>query len=114
MNRFGEQKGVDSLIVTDMIELARNRAMADAILFSGDEDLRVGVQQAQEFGIRVHLLGIEPSRKNQSAYLIQETDSVHEWRREEIEKFLSLTDQRGLAPHREDLPQGVLAKTGLR
>ncbi|HVC62626.1 MAG TPA: NYN domain-containing protein [Acetobacteraceae bacterium] len=32
----GQQKGVDSLIVTDMIELARNHAMSDAVLLSGD------------------------------------------------------------------------------
>ena len=45
VNTFGEQKGV---VVTDMIALARNRAMCDAVLLSGDEDVRVGVQQAQE------------------------------------------------------------------
>ena len=56
VNSAGQQKGVDSLIVTDMISLARNRAMADCVLLSGDEDLRVGVQQAQEYGVRVHLL----------------------------------------------------------
>src|SRR6267154_1929243 len=43
VNTVGEQKGVDSLIVTDMIMLARNGAMSDALLLSGDEDLRVGV-----------------------------------------------------------------------
>ena len=43
VNSVGEQKGVDSLIVTDMINLARNRAVADAVLMSGDEDLRAGV-----------------------------------------------------------------------
>ena len=48
VNSVGEQKGVDSLIVTDMIALARSRAMSDAVLLSGDEDLRVGVQQAQD------------------------------------------------------------------
>ena len=53
VNSSGEQKGVDSLIITDMIELARNRAMSDALLLSGDEDLRVCVEQAQEFGVRV-------------------------------------------------------------
>jgi uncharacterized LabA/DUF88 family protein len=56
VNSGGEQKGVDSSIVTDMIALARNRAISDAVLVSGDEDLRVGVQQAQEFGVRVHLV----------------------------------------------------------
>ena len=32
VNSAGQQKGVDSLIVTDMILLARNRAMADCVL----------------------------------------------------------------------------------
>ncbi|MEI7899428.1 MAG: NYN domain-containing protein [bacterium] len=90
VNSVGEQKGVDSLIVTDMITLARNRAMADAVLLSGDEDLRVGVQQAQEYGIRVHLLGIRPSRGSQSLFLLQESDTTHEWGPGELGQFMTL------------------------
>jgi uncharacterized LabA/DUF88 family protein len=90
VNTYGEQKGVDSLIVTDMINLARNRAMSDAVLMSGDEDLRVGVQQAQEFGIRVHLVGIKPSRGSQSLFLLQEADTTLEWGPDYLEPFLSV------------------------
>lgn len=89
VNSVGEQKGVDSLIVTDMIALARNRAMAEAVLISGDEDLRVGVQQAQEFGIKVHLVGIKPSRGSQSLFLLQEADVTYEWSEPDISSFLS-------------------------
>ncbi len=89
VNSVGEQKGVDSLIVTDMIALARNRAISDAVLISGDEDLRVGVQQAQEFGVRVHLVGIKPSRGSQSLFLLQEADTTHEWGEEELGGFLA-------------------------
>jgi len=88
VNSVGEQKGVDSLIVTDMITLARNRAISDAVLVSGDEDLRVGVQQAQEFGVRVHLVGIRPSRGSQSLFLLQEADTTHEWGPETLETIL--------------------------
>jgi len=88
VNSVGEQKGVDSLIVTDMIALARNRAISDAVLVSGDEDLRVGVQQAQEFGVRVHLVGIKPSRGSQSRFLLHEADTTHEWSTDEISAFL--------------------------
>lgn len=91
VNRAGEQKGVDSLIVTDMINMARNRAMTDAVLLSGDEDIRVGVQQAQEFGVRVHLLGIKPSRGSQSLFLLQEADTTHEWVDDNIRSFLAHT-----------------------
>ena len=88
VNSRGQQKGVDSLIVTDMITLARNRAMAECVLLSGDEDLRVGVQQAQEYGIRVHLLGIKPARGNQSIFLLQEADATYQWEAPELGTFL--------------------------
>ena len=91
VNPAGQQKGVDSLIVTDMITLARNRAMADCVLLSGDEDIRVGVQQAQEYGARVHLLGIGPARGSQSLFLLREADSSHEWDSEVLNGFLECT-----------------------
>ena len=86
----GRQKGVDSLIVTDLIELARNQAISDAILLSGDEDVRIGVQIAQSFGVRVHLFGIEPGVNNQSRLLRQESDTTTEWQRHEVELFLAV------------------------
>jgi hypothetical protein len=34
LNASGQQKGVDSLIVTDLVELARNRSVCDGVLMS--------------------------------------------------------------------------------
>lgn len=90
VNSAGEQKGVDSMIVIDMIDLGRNRAISDALLLSGDEDVRVGVQVAQTFGVRVHLLGIEPSRGSQSNNLICEADTTYEWGGDVITRIMSL------------------------
>ena len=78
INSQGQQKGVDSLIVTDLVELARNRAVGDVVLVSGDEDVRIGVQLAQNFGVRVHLVGIKPCGGNQSVELRQEADTCTE------------------------------------
>lgn len=89
VNSLGKQKGVDSLIMTDMITLARNRAMAECVLLSGDEDLRVGVQQAQEHGVRVHLLGVKPAGSNQSIFLRQEADATHEWDESDLSAFMT-------------------------
>ena len=86
----GRQKGVDSLIVTDLIELARNQAISDAVLLSGDEDVRIGVQIAQSYGVRVHLLGIEPAAHNQSRLLRQESDTTIEWQRSDVDALLSV------------------------
>ena len=104
INSHGQQKGVDSLIVTDLIELARNRSIQDAILLSGDEDVRVGVQMAQSFGVRVHLIGIEPCRSSQSNLLMQEADTCTEWPKNEVSKILS-----HVSP--EDLAKEVKAKS---
>jgi len=71
------QKGVDSRIVRDIMTLARNRAISTAYLLSGDDDLREGVADAQEGGVRVVLLGISPTTtkgRNQSQGLIREAD----------------------------------------
>ena len=89
--RDRRQKGVDSLIVTDLIELARNHPITDAVLLAGDEDLRIGVQIAQSFGVRVHLIGIEPSRGNQSPFLLQEADTTTEWSKSDIEEILDFS-----------------------
>ena len=103
VNTAGQQKGVDSLVVTDMITLARNRAMAECVLLSGDEDIRVGVQQAQEYGIRVHLLGIRPARGSQSLFLRREADSSHEWNADDLRVFLECSPTPvGRSAHTED------------
>ena len=78
------------MIVTDLVELARNGAMCDAVLVAGDEDTRIGVQIAQSYGVRIHLLGIAPARSNQSKQLIQEADTISEWTREVVTSFLSV------------------------
>jgi len=99
INSHGQQKGVDSLIVIDLIDLARNNAVSDVVLLSGDEDVRVGVQVAQNYGVRVHLLGIKPSRGSQSRQLLHEVDSTTVWDKEIIGKFLSFENlEKDLSP----------------
>ncbi|MGC4093465.1 MAG: NYN domain-containing protein [Polyangiaceae bacterium] len=90
LNQQGQQKGVDSLLIMDLINLARNRAMCDALLITGDEDIRVGVQQAQEFGVRVHLLGVAPARENQSGTLVQDADTLREISEQELRGFMRI------------------------
>lgn len=94
LNNVGQQKGVDSLIVTDLIELARNRAITDALLLSGDEDVRIGVQIAQSHGVRVHLLGFEPLRASLSDLLMQEADTTTEWSADTVRKFLDYVQEQ--------------------
>lgn len=113
MNNAGEQKGVDSLIVTDLIELARNKAIADAILVSGDEDLRIAVQLAQTFGVRVHVLAIGDHNHNVSPALKMEADSFNSLDKKWLEKHFQYTDHVkavALASTEKDSPKAKGAK----
>ncbi len=92
VNSRGQQKGVDSLIITDLIDLARNHAIADALILSGDEDIKIGVQVAQTFGVRVHLLGIKPARGSQSDNLMMEADTCHEWDETVVGRWMHCDD----------------------
>lgn len=89
VNAQGQQEGVDQLIARDLTSLAQNRAIAEALLLSGDDDLRGGVEAAQELGVRVHLLGIAPARENQAAALVQAADGVRELSEAEVRKFMA-------------------------
>ncbi|MEU2115655.1 NYN domain-containing protein [Streptomyces sp. NPDC058700] len=76
LNANNQQKGVDSLIRTDLESLARHRAISDAALVGGDEDLVSAVEAAQGYGARVHLWGIEAAEgRNQAEALLWEVDS---------------------------------------
>ena len=77
LNARGQQKGVDAQIRADMEALARHRAITDAVLIAGDEDMVPAVEAAQAFGVRVHLWGIEPPYgTNQAERLVWESDTV--------------------------------------
>lgn len=70
-----QQKGVDSLIVRDLMTLARERAATTIFLLGGDEDLREGVVAAQEMGVLVVVLGIPATQQgNQAKSLIRDAD----------------------------------------
>ncbi|OAH11708.1 NYN domain protein [Streptomyces jeddahensis] len=76
LNANNQQKGVDSLIRSDLESLARHRAISDAALIGGDEDLVPAVEAAQGYGARVHLWGVEaPEGRNQAEPLLWEVDS---------------------------------------
>ncbi len=71
-----QQKGVDAELHADLVTLARHRAVADVILVTGDEDLCVPVEKAQEYGVRVHLWAVPTSSSstNQSPELVATAD----------------------------------------
>ncbi len=90
LNARGQQKGVDAQIRADMEALARHRAITDAVLVAGDEDMVPAVEAAQAYGVRVHLWGIEPPfGTNQAERLVWESDTVEVLDRAFLEPYFS-------------------------
>jgi uncharacterized LabA/DUF88 family protein len=90
LNARGQQKGVDAQIRADMEALARHRAITDAVLIAGDEDMVPAVEAAQAFGVRVHLWGVEPPfGTNQAERLVWEADTVEVLDRAFLEPYFS-------------------------
>jgi uncharacterized LabA/DUF88 family protein len=90
LNARGQQKGVDAQIRADMEALARHRAITEAILVAGDEDMVPAVEAAQAFGVRVHLWGIEPPYgTNQAERLVWESDTVDVLERSFVEPYFT-------------------------
>src|SRR6185312_8763404 len=90
LNARGQQKGVDAQIRADMEALARHRAITDAILVAGDEDMVPAVEAAQAYGVRVHLWGVEPPYgTNQAERLVWESDTVEVLDRPFLEPYFS-------------------------
>ncbi|WP_308170072.1 NYN domain-containing protein, partial [Acrocarpospora catenulata] len=56
--RPGRREGVDAQVHRDLMTLARNNAVVDAVVVSGDEDLAQVVSDAQDLGIRVTVIHI--------------------------------------------------------
>src|SRR5260221_980355 len=86
LNARGQQKGVDAQIRADMEALARHRAITDAILVAGDEDMVPAVEAAQAVRVRGHLCGVETAYSTKQAErIVWESDTVEGLERSVLE-----------------------------
>jgi uncharacterized LabA/DUF88 family protein len=75
INASGQQKGVDTLIVRDLMVLSQEHSIGRAVVLSGDDDLREGIEYAQDRGVSVSVAGIDSARgTSQSVELTREAD----------------------------------------
>ena len=115
MGRDGRQKGVDTMLVLDLVELAQNRAMSDAVVVSGDEDLREGIVRAQAQGVRVHLIGLSTAAEdekqyNQSLEMLAAVDRHTLWPQETSASFVEILPDEQDGKQDVELAPEVLQK----
>lgn len=114
LNRSGQQKGVDALLLADMMDLATSRSVDLVVLVSGDEDLAEAVRRVQAAGIRLHLWGVESPKNTVSFELRDEADRWRLLTADELRPFfLSPTPSgrsRDTSPPPPSLPQPARPK----
>ncbi len=92
----GNQRGVDALLVRDLVLDAHHRNITDALVLTGDDDLRGGLLAAQEMGVRVQLIGVgEVNSGNQARALLMEADGVALWDQAAVARWMSIRPSIG-------------------
>lgn len=101
VNKVGQQKGVDGLIIADLLSLSQYRAISDGLLVSGDGDLAPGVAAAQAMGIKILRLEIGSSVAT-SPTLRSEVDKNIIWDEQEVLQFVTRSRKDNLVGQIDD------------
>lgn len=80
------QRGVDTMLCSDIVRLAGRRAFDTAVIFSGDRDLVEAVRSAQEMGCRVVIA--TPDRHSVSREMNDLADEILELTEEDLNLML--------------------------
>lgn len=113
--RPGRREGVDTEIHRDLMTLARNSALTDAVLVSGDEDLAQVIADAQDFGVRVTVVHVAVDGNwTISRVLRQECDDLIEIGSGHLRPYVNmLTGMDGASSHgTSPCPTGTAPSTG--
>ncbi|HLU71572.1 MAG TPA: NYN domain-containing protein [Nonomuraea sp.] len=89
--RPGRREGVDAQVHRDLMTLARNNAICDAVVVSGDEDLTQVICDAQDLGVRLTVVHIAAEGSwAASRSLRQECDDLIELSAGNLRSYVSL------------------------
>ncbi len=107
--RPGRREGVEGEIHRDLTTLARNKAVSDAMVVSGEEDLAQVIADVQDMGMRVTLLHIAGDGNAEiPRALRQECDDIVQISASQLRPFAELISGAE-PPRRDDRDGGMLA-----
>ena len=106
--RPGRREGIETEMHRDLTTLARNGAITDAIVVSGEEELAEVIAEVQDIGIRVTLVHITVDGNwTVSRPLRQECDDIVEIGGAHLRPFVDLIAGAEPARHDEDYQAGA-------
>lgn len=101
INEKNEQKGIDTHIVAELLELSYKNIIDEAIIIGADSDLTVGVEYAQNMGIKVTLMTV--SNIGISQDLRNQADSVCSFNEEVLSNIITLKNINDLQKEESQL-----------
>jgi hypothetical protein len=99
--RSGFEPGerISGQIGADLTKLARNHAIGDALILAGDDELRSSVIQAQESGVRVHLVTLGHPELRPGRYSLRaECDTRRVFDASLLASYLAKRNEASLSP----------------
>ncbi|MEY9214656.1 NYN domain-containing protein [Thermobifida halotolerans] len=104
--RPGRREGVENYVQKDLIPLAQSRAICDAVLICGDEDMAPVVAEVQELGVRVTVVNISiEGNWTISRALRRECDDLIEIGAGHLRPHVNLLEA-GAGPADDTIPSG--------
>ena len=111
--RPGRREGVDTEIHRDLMTLARNGALADALVVSNDEDLAQVITDAQDLGVRVTVVHVAVEGNwTISRAIRQECDDLIEIASSHLRPYVNLLSGVDTSSSSSPLANGHAANTG--
>src|SRR5215831_14495772 len=111
--RPGRREGVEAEMHRDLITLARNHAVSDAVIVSAEEDLAEVVAEVQDFGLRVLIVHITADGTwTVSRPLRQECDDIVEISGAHLRPFVDLIAGAEPAGHDDQYRNGSYPSRG--
>lgn len=98
----GQQGALDSQLMTDLMQLAQQRAITHALVVSGSTDLCPALLAVQAMGLRMHLLSVGPLQTAPAA-LVAEADLKRQWGVDMLDRFATW-----VGPAQEPAPDAYL------
>lgn len=103
--RSGFEPGerISGQIGADLSKLVRNHAIGDALILAGDDELRPAVMQAQEAGVRVHLISLGHPESRPGRYSLRaECDTRRVFDAQQLGAFLARRVESSLTSGHEE------------
>ncbi len=80
--------GTAKAISADLVDLSSKGSISDAIIVARNDTLRIGIEESQSYGVRVHMLEVFATEDARFSWLRTDADTSTAWRADVVGRFI--------------------------